>query len=265
MHHPVNFDASRPARRVLRALGVVAAIGLAPIRVQAGAFDHAAWTTLLAAHVDDAGRVAYRDLQARDRDVLDGYLVQLAAATPDSLPPAEQIAFWINAYNAGMVSAVLQGRTPEPPISRVKVFKFWKFTVAGKERTLDEVEHEILRRRFDEPRIHFALVCAATSCPPLRREAYRGADLDAQLDDQGRRFVRDRTRNVLDANAGTLRISKIFDWFRSDFEKSGGSVHEFLARYASDEATRVWLAGRPPISHVDYDWTLNAQPGQRPR
>ena len=252
-------------RRAIVLICLAMSIGSTATRAEDGAFDHAAWTKLLAAHVDEAGRVAYRNLEQQDRAAFDAYLAQLAAARPDAWSRAEQIAFWINAYNAGMVSAVLQGRTPEPPISRVKLFKFWKFAVAGRERTLDEVEHEILRQKFAEPRIHFALVCAATSCPPLRREAYRGANLEAQLDDQARRFVGDARRNRLDHAAKVLRISKIFDWFRDDFAKPAGSVQRFLSRYVPDEATRAWLVTDPPVTFHDYDWTLNAQPGQRPQ
>lgn len=243
----------------------VFSLGFSPARAGEPAFDHAAWTKILATHVDDAGRVAYRNLQTQDRAAFDAYLAQLAKARPETWPRPEQLAFWINAYNAGMVSAVLQGRTPEPPISRVKLFKFWKFDVAGRGRTLDEIEHEILRKQFTEPRIHFALVCAATSCPPLRREAYTAAALDAQLDDQGRGFVGDATRNTLDVATKTLEISKIFDWFRGDFEAAAESVPRFLARFVDDPALRAWLGTDPPASFQDYDWTLNAQPGQRPR
>lgn len=228
-------------------------------------FDHGIWDRLLTKHVDADGSVAYRDLAQMDLGALDAYLASIAEARPDTWPEAEQIAFWINAYNAGIVRAVLEGRTAEPPIGRVKLFKFWKFEAAGKKRSLDEIEHEILRKRFREPRIHFAIVCASASCPPLRRQAYRAADLDAQLEDQGRIFLGDPKRNVIDRASGTLQLSAIFDWFRADFDSAAGSVPRFVARYVIDDATRDWLQGDARVSHLEYDWTLNAQPGQRPR
>lgn len=234
-------------------------------RAATPAFDHAVWDRLVSQYVDAAGRVAYRDLARKDKRALDAYLQSIARASPEAWPEAEQIAFWINAYNAGIVAAVLEGRTAEAAIGRVKLFKFWKLEAAGRQRTLDEIEHEILRRRFDEPRIHFALVCASASCPPLRREAYRAADLGAQLEDQGRTFLGDPQRNVIDRTAPALRLSAIFDWFREDFDRAAGSVPRFVARYVSDEATRAWLEGDVRVEHLDYDWTLNAQPEQRLR
>lgn len=234
--------------------------------VAAARFDHRAWDRLLAAHVDSLGRVAYRDLQRRDLAALRAYLDSLAAARPETWPEAEQIAFWLDAYNAGMFWAVLQGQSAESLVGRARLFKTWKFRVAGTDRTPDEIEHDILRRRFAEPRIHFALVCASASCPPLRREAYVAGRLDAQLDEQARLFVGDPRRNVIDPEAKRLELSSIFDWFRTDFETSAGSLPAFLARYITDPAARDWLAGGTalPPRFLDYDWTLNAQPDQRP-
>jgi hypothetical protein len=137
--------------------------------------------------------------------------------------------------------------------------------VAGRERTLDEIENEILRGRFRDPRIHVALVCGATSCPRLRREAYRGDRLDAQLDDQARWFVNDGSRNVVDLIARTVALSSIFKWFAPDFGGEAG-VRAFVARYVGwpDQAALL-RQDDVPVRYLDYDWTLNAQPGQRPQ
>ncbi len=244
---------------VLAAAALPAAAGDA-----AQSFDHSTWNRLLAAHVDSLGRVAYRDLQEKDLPALRQYMDALAAAQPDPWPRDEQLAFWINAYNAGIVWAVLQGESAESSAGRERLFKTWKFRVAGQERTPDEIEHEILRRRFNEPRIHFAIVCASASCPRLRAEAYVAAKLDSQLDAQARAFLRDPARNIVDPATKTLRLSAVFDWFHEDFEKAAGSVPAFVARYA-DPAAREWLlSGGAKVEHLDYDWTLNAQPGQRP-
>ena len=228
-------------------------------------FDHSTWNRLLATHVDSRGQVAYRALQENDLPALRQYLDALADAEPGAWPRDEQLAFWINAYNAGLVWAVLHGESAESAAGRDRLFKSWKFRVAGHERTPDEIEHQILRPHFAEPRIHFAIVCASASCPRLRTEAYVGAKLDAQLDAQARDFIRDPTRNVIDPATKTLRLSAVFDWFHADFEKVAGSVPAFVARYAADPEARNWLLSGPEkIEHLDYDWTLNAQPAQRP-
>lgn len=217
---------------------------------------HAPLDALLQRHVDGDGRVAYRNLAAQDLPALDAYLAALAAADPEQLPQPEQIAFWINAYNAHAIRAVLDGHDAEGFLARKRFFAFRTFPLAGQSRSLDDVEHQILRQRYREPRIHFALVCASTSCPVLRREAYRGDRLDAQLDEQTRAFLADPRRNQL-SNADVVRLSSIFKWFAEDFVQSAGSVPEFVRRYQA-------IPADARIEYLDYDWTLNAQPGQRP-
>jgi hypothetical protein len=240
--------------------GPTAAGGAAP------RFDHSGWNRLLAAHVDASGRIAYRNLQEKDLPALQKYLDALAEAEPGDWPRPEQLAFWINAYNAGVVWAVLQGESAESQAGRDRLFKSWKFRVADRERTPDEIEHEILRAQLAEPRIHFAIVCASASCPPLRAEAYLAAQIDTQLDAQARAFLPDRSRNVIDPKTKTLRLSAVFDWFHADFEKAAGSIPAFVAHYVDDPETRRWLLSGPEkIAYLDYDWALNAQPEQRPR
>ena len=228
-------------------------------------FDHGVWNRLVSRYVDDRGRVAYAQLQENDAAALGEYLGVLATAEPRRLSAGEQIAFWINAYNAGIVAAVLQGEGAESLIGRGKLFKLWKFEVAGKQRTLDEIEHKILRKQFSEPRIHFAIVCASTSCPRLRAEAYVSTRLDAQLEEQAHVFLNDSTRNQFDRAGGTVHLSKIFDWFQKDFERNGTLLH-YVARYVTDDRIREWLRTTDEIDvqHLDYDWSLNVQPGQRP-
>jgi len=241
--------------------------GIAPAVAPASVhFDQSAWARLLSQYVDDQGRVAYKDWLEHDHTSFRKYLDAVGAATPATWPRDEQLAFWINAYNAGLVWAVQQGQTPETLIGRARLFKSWKFRVAGRERTPDDIEHDILRKQFQEPRIHFAIVCASVSCPPLRRAPYAPDSLTLQLDDQARRFVNDPTRNRLDPDAKALELSSIFDWFRSDFERSAGSVPRFLAKYVYDAQAREWLLGPaiPPPRYRDYDWSLNQQPFQRP-
>ncbi len=260
-----SWGAGRKILATLWRLRWQTALALALTASSAAAFDHKEWDALLGRYVDAQGRVAYRELQQKAQPALESYLQSLTRAAPDTWPAGEQLAFWINAYNAGMVWAVLQGESPEPYLGRAKVFKFWKFEVAGKERTLDEIEHEILRQRFAEPRIHFAIVCAATSCPQLRPEAYVAPKLEAQLEAQARQFINDPSRNRFDPQQGKLHLSKIFEWFRADFERKG-TLRQFLALYVTDTGTRTWLLSdaKLDMEFLDYDWTLNAQPRSRP-
>jgi hypothetical protein len=222
-------------------------------------FDHSAWHRILTEYVDDDGLVAYRRLGEAGRGDLDAYLARVADARPQQWSETEQIAFWINAYNAGIVAGILDGYSPESALSRARLFRWYSFAITGKKRTPDEVEHDILRKQFTEPRIHFALVCAATSCPKLRREAYRGDILDRQLDGQARRFINDPKRNVVDPGKG-LRLSTIFKWFAEDFAKSDKSLNEYVAAYVEDPRHAEYVEKFDgEIEFLEYDWGLNAQ------
>ena len=196
--------------------------------------------------------------------MLDAYLAELSAACTDDYARwtnAERIAFWLNAYNAFTVRLVLD----HYPIASIRKIG-WLPGAAFRERfipmpalkggtiSLDDIEHGTLRPTFHEPRVHFALVCAARSCPPLRPEAYRGADLDWQLDDQARAFLRDPAKNRVDHAMRTLYLSRIFEWYRDDFETSGSSLPAFVARYRDDGAD---ITGEWRVTFLEYDWRLN--------
>lgn len=252
--------------RLLAAAAFVLAAAVA--RAECPPLDqtHAAWSAILARHVRD-GRVDYAGLQ-RDDAALNAYLATLSGTCAAEYPrwtDAERIAFWINAYNAFTVRLILD-HYPIASIRRIG----WLPGAAFRERfipmpglkggviSLNDIEHGTLRSAFREPRIHFALVCAARSCPMLRDEAYRGADLDRQLDEQGRVFLRDPRKNRVDVPARTLYLSRIFDWFADDFVAQSGSVAAFVAPYLPD-------VGEPltgfSVEFLDYDWTLNDQKG----
>ena len=225
-------------------------------------FDHGAFDRLLRAHVH-AGRVDY-DAFARAPE-FPRYLDALAAADVERLSRDCQLAFWINAYNAYTIHLVnahgerrsirnigkALGVVPAPGPWKLKIVR-----AGGRTLTLDAVEHEIIRKRFREPRIHFALVCAARSCPPLRPEAYTGPALEAQLEDQARIFIgATPSANRVDVKAATVYLSPLFNWYRSDF---GPSLGKFLARYVSDPAARALLeSGRFKTVETPYDWGLN--------
>lgn len=253
---------------------------LGAARAAAFEHDHAAWSGLLRAHVQwnaagTATTVDYAGL-ARDRAALGRYLASLSAVPLPEFERwnrAQQRAFLINAYNAWTVELILGA---EPGLASIRdlgsLFSSpWKkryFQLFGQPESLDGIEHERLRGAadFDEPRIHFAVNCASVGCPALRPEAYRGDDLDAQLEDQTRRFLRDRTRNRWDRAEGTLYLSRIFDWYEEDFAlafRGRRLREEFLAHYAKelgmtpDEAA-ARAAGEFEIEFLDYDWSLNA-------
>ena len=230
---------------------------------------HAAWSALLAKHVElqdprgSASRVDYAGF-ARDRAALHAYLAQLARMSPaefSGLPRADQIAFLVNAYNAATVELIL---TEYPKRASIKDYGSWLRSpwrrpfvrLLGETLTLDQIEHERLRgkRGFGEARVHFALNCASIGCPLLREEAYVGGQLEAQLERQTVRFLSDRSRNRFDPKRG-LALSPIFDWYRGDF--AGGDLARFLAPYAEAlGASRESLAASE-IGFLDYDWRLN--------
>lgn len=234
------------------------------------AFDHAhdAWTALLRRFVHDAS-VDYAGLKARGEPALDRYLDSLASVPLDcyaSWTREQRLAFWINAYNAYTVRLILD-HYPVTSIRSIGWLPGSAFRIRfipmdrleGKELSLDDIEHGVIRLRFGDARVHFALVCASKGCPPLRTEAYRSADLGRQLDQQARAFINDPTKNRYDASERVLRLSSIFKWFGEDFERAAGSVRRFVARYGKGPMGR---AARDPgvrIEFLDYDWSLNGR------
>ena len=238
--------------------------------LSAAAFDHAhvAWSALLRKHVvvidgGKASQVRY-DGMARDRRLLKSYLEGLSAVRQEEFERwarAEQMAFLINAYNAFTVDKIL---TRYPDIGSIwdfgrifgHPFKDRFFALLGRRSSLDYVEHEVLRKRYAEPRIHYAVNCAAVGCPMLREEAYLPARLEEQLEEQARRFLSDRARNRL--RGGRLEVSKIFDWFKEDFAER----EVYFARYAALLADRpderqLIMSGKAVVTFLDYDWSLN--------
>lgn len=246
-------------QRLITAL-LIMVILLAAQRSHA-AVDHELWSTLLARYVDAQGRVAYRDLQTKDRAAFAAYLATLAHAQTDGMTEAEEKALWINAYNAVIVSGILQGYTAETLLARKRLFSWFTVRIAGKDRTPDKIEHEILRKKFPDPRVHFAIVCASSSCPRLRREAYVPERLDAQLAEATQAFLSDPTRNHFDGRP--VALSRIFTWFAIDFVNGAGSVVAFVRRFVPEDKQALVPLTDSELHYLDYDWALNAQEGQR--
>ena len=234
------------------------------------AFDHSHkdWDGLLKRHVvvlagGKASQLRYAGM-ARERAVLGRYLQELSSVDEEELgrwTREQQMAFLINAYNAFTVEKIL---TRYPDIRSVwdfgkffgNPFKDEFFSLLGAKASLDRIEHEILRKRYRDPRPHYVLNCASVSCPMLREEAYLGARLERQLEEQAARFLADRSRNRL--AGGRLELSKIFDWYKEDFEPRAGYFARYAEALAADDGGRKLVAeGGAPLFFLDYDWALN--------
>lgn len=254
-------------RRTLAGFLFIAGATIPTAAAQRSDFDHPAFDRLLRANVNAAGLVDYA---AFDRsDAFRGYLDALAAADPASLSRRAQLALWINAYNAYTIALINREGRPESirDINRtlgIGPGKPWSIRfakVGGETYTLDEIEHRIIRPQFQEPRIHFALVCAALGCPPLRREAYTAAKLGEELDDQARRFLtRSPAKNRVDVSDRKVHLSPIFKWYKEDFGGDPAAVQKYVARFFPDGPKQALLAsGTADLSYTEYDWSLNRQ------
>ncbi len=211
---------------------------------------HEIWDGLLKAHVNTEGIVNYAGFQ-QDHQRLQLYLDRLAAHPPQSdWPRNEQMAYWINAYNAFTIKLILD-HYPVGSIMDIHQGKAWdvKWIKLGTQiYTLNNIENDILRPRFGDARIHFALNCAARSCPPLLNRAFTATELDQQLDRQAKNFINNPSYNKI--SSGRLQVSKIFEWYAKDF----GNLISFLNRYST---TRINPGAQ--VTYLEYDWALNGK------
>ncbi len=215
------------------------------------------WATILRTYVTADGGFRYAALraQAEHLALLEAYTEAVGRADPSRWSRDEQLAFYLDAYNALTVRAVVT-RWPIDSVMNVPgFFDRIPHRVAGREMTLNHLENEILRAHFNEPRIHFAINCASASCPPLHREPFSGRrDVDALLDRLARTFVRRTTR----VGADSVRVSKLFEWFEGDFVGRGG-VRAFVASYLDPaRASEARQEGRA-LTYAPYDWAPNAR------
>jgi hypothetical protein len=244
--------------------GVLLLVGASRLTA-AEAFDqsHARLGGLLAAHVNEA-MVDYAGLKANPAE-LDAYLEEVAAVRPEefnSWTEEEQLALLLNLYNAHTLRLIIN-HYPLKSIRSIGTLPLaaWRIRdvrFGGNLMTLDHLENKMIRVDYDEPRIHFALVCAAMGCPPLRAEPYVGIRLSEQLDDQTRTFLGDASKNRFEADSGILRISPIFKWYKEDFTEAAGSLEAYVRPFLP-EASRKALgqADRVRVKYTDYDWALN--------
>lgn len=252
-------------------------------------FDHthSRFNTILEKYVHGS-RVDYAGLKS-SREELEEYTDILGSVSEDEYKTwtdKQKLAFWINCYNAFTLKVVVENYPIERSLTFVSIFYapassilqipgVWddiEFNAAGKKVTLDQIEHEILRKKFDEPRIHVAINCASESCPDLRAEAYTADRIEAQLVDASYNFVNDESKGVkINLDEKELRISSIFKWFGSDFEHKYGNqqffqerdkevrgVLGFIYSYLKSEKEKEFLnENKFSISYMDYDWSLN--------
>jgi hypothetical protein len=222
--------------------------------------SNALWTSVLKKYVNQNGMVNYQAL-LKDQSELNQYLSLLSSNPPsDKWSVNEKKAYWINAYNAFTVKLILDyypvksikdiGQYIQIPFFNTPWEKEF-FKIGGQDMKLDKIEHGILRKKFNDPRIHFSLVCASISCPKLRNEAYEASELDHQLDDQARSFLANRSKNIITPDK--LQLSKIFSWYKGDFTKNG-SLIDFLNKYSP-----VRINKNADIDYLDYNWNLNKQ------
>jgi len=239
-------------------------------------FQHVSLDELLRSHVNDDGWVDYAGLRS-ERDKLDSYLAGLASASPQSFSTDhERLAFWIDGYNAFTLADVLDhvyGKFKSVQ-SVPGFFDRNRHRVGGESMTLDDIEQRC--RSFGDPRVHFALVCASTSCPKLQRFAYTGSDLDKQLDRAARDFLADASRGLrLDRERNEIFLSSILKWYAGDFtmssSKAGRAVAlakayisgteglAYVRQYAPPETSTYIDEKKPGVRYLPYDWKLNAQ------
>jgi hypothetical protein len=232
--------------------------------------QHTLWNEILKKYVDaDRGvsRVDYQAIQ-RNQAALNQYLEKLESVSLEEYQgwsKPQRLAFLINAYNAFTVKFVVDNY----PVDSIRDLGGWLsspwkkkfFTLLGEKKHLDNIEHDIIRKDFHEPRIHFAVNCAAVGCPPLRQEAFVAERLDQQLEEATRVFLMDERKNRYDPLNKSLELSSIFKWYGDDFEKKEGSIETFVTPYITrDPQAQERIRRREvQVRYLDYDWSLNEQ------
>lgn len=229
--------------------------------------DYSEWNRILKAHYDPVRGMDYASLKAKDAGALQRLRQELGRANVAAMNPKQQLAYWINVYNVNSAATVVEGYPVKSirdlstdPLIRLNVFKKDRVPFGGALISLDAVENEKIRKGFNDARIHFAINCAARSCPPIRPDAYTGAQLDAQLDDQARRFLTGPlgVRMERDGNELDVHVTKIMDWFGEDFDKYPGGKKAFVRKYVSaDKQQMLDAAKKIDWEYHAYDWALN--------
>ncbi len=227
---------------------------------------------MLKTYVNEIGEVDYAALKAHRAD-LDEYIRLLAESSPENRSPlfptrAHELAYWINAYNAFVIRGVVD-HYPTRSVLDLGMLKrfFWRndYNAGGVTMSLYHLENGIIRKKYREPRIHFAIVCASLSCPMLSRDAFTAENLEPNLDREARRFVNQRRNVLIDPAGNQVTLSAIFKWYKEDFESTAQSVLGYIGQYATEGNRKALDAlKQPKIQYFDYDWSINDR-GSRAR
>ncbi|MEM7179921.1 MAG: DUF547 domain-containing protein [Spirochaetota bacterium] len=240
-------------------------IGLLTNSVSAFDHSHSSFNSLLRKYVNGYGRVNYSGFKGNSS--FNSYLKKLSAVSYgqyNGFSKQKKIAFLINAYNAFTIKLIVDNYKDGKPVKSIKkitnrpwAWTPWKikfFKLLGKKRNLDWIEHSMLRVKFKEPRIHFAIVCASIGCPKLANSAYKAASLESQLQRGLKRFLSNRYRNKYDSSKKVLKLSPIFKWFKKDFGGSDAAVIKFV-----DKVMQKNIPSNTKIKYTYYNWNLNKQ------
>jgi len=210
--------------------------------------DYSVYREVLQNNVSLSGKVDYSSIIKNYKNQLDQFLVQLASVKPEQLDTDQQLAFWINTYNAFTIKMITE-HWPVKSIKDIADGDPWDVVyirMNGKDFSLNQIENEIIRPKFHDARIHFALNCAAASCPPLLNEPYYGKRLNEQLDERTRKFINNIKYNQVSRNS--LDVSQVFNWYQPDFENTINFVNKY---------SKINIDPSAVIRYNDYDWSLN--------
>ena len=232
-------------------------------RPEGPSFDHSPWDAIVSQHVDERGLVDYPAI-AENREALDAYIQKVANAPFDQMGRNEKLALLVNAYNAFTIELILDNyQTVKDADNGIKAIgdpwsgRTWD--IGGHEWTLNEIEHEQIRPKFKDARIHFVLVCAAIGCPPLRTEAYTADQLEQQFEDQAK-YVHNHDRWFrYDRQANSVHLTELYNWYGGDFKQMAGSVLKYAAQYNAPLKAALDAGNKPTTEWIDYDWSLNSQ------
>lgn len=227
--------------------------------------DFTPWDALLRQYVDERGRVDYQAWKKEQPQAIFEWLSSLEELNLNLDERSDtQLALWINLYNAFTISSILESYPIDSILPKILGIPNWlaflwffsrrKYHFLGRRYSLAQIENDILRKKFQEPRIHFAIVCASIGCPWLRNNAYLPDRVREQLDEDARRFINNPDKVRYDFQTSTLYCSQIFKWYRQDFLKVAPSVQEYIGSYLQ---TDLPIAASTPIEYLYYDWNLN--------
>lgn len=226
-------------------------------------FSHEVFDSLLQKNVKD-GKVYYKGFF---NVYFQDYLYQISVANPENWPRDEQLAFWLNTYNACVISNMVGYGSIPTPLKKKGFFDMDKFKVAGMDLTLKQIEDEIIRTNFPTYLVHFGMVCAAMGCPKIKDRAFCPATVKKQLESNMREYINSPTGARLDRQTKTLHLSKIMDWYHKDFDIGGGKkkLLEVMIQYLKQEDAEFVKANKADmnIDFFEYDWTTN-ETGQKP-